>query len=146
MDANYWKDFRRTTGTLTWRLATSEDQPAIDRIREASERLLNEKQKSPALFGRPVLLALVAEDAEGNVVDALYLEATVEVCKVGSSPIGLIETAGLESDLYSWLRGMGFKTATIRTRRSLKAKMRVALTLLGFTCEDDKFSRWTRDL
>lgn len=145
MDASFWKDYRRTTGELTWRLAVPEDQPAIDRIKEVSERLLNEKQKSPALFERPVLLALVAEDAEGNVVEVLYLEAQVEVVKMSCSRTGLIETAGLESDLYAWLRGMGFKTATIRTRKSLKDKMSAALTFLGFTC-DDKFSHWTRDL
>lgn len=145
MDASFWKDYRRTTGELTWRLATLEDQPAIDRIKEVSERLLKEKQKSPALFDRPVLLALVAEDAEGNVVEVLYLEAQVEVVKMSCSQTGLIETAGLESYLYAWLQGMGFKTATIRTRKSLKDKMSVALTFLGFTC-DDKFSHWTRDL
>jgi hypothetical protein len=131
---------------LTWRLALPEDQPAIDRIKEASERLLDEKQKSPALFERPVLLALVAEDDTGQVVDALYLEAQVEVVKIGCSSTALVETAGLESDLYTWLRGMGFKTATIRTRKSLKEKMAYVLEYLGFECEDDTFSRWTRDL
>lgn len=146
MDASFWKDFRRTTGELTWRLALESDQPAIDRIIEASERLLDEKQKSPALFGRPVLLALVAEDESGAVVDCLYLETTVEVCKVGCSTTALIETAGLESELYTWLRGMGFKTATIRTRKSLKEKMAYVLEFLGFECEDERFSRWARDL
>lgn len=146
MDAKYWEDYRRTTGELTWRLATPEDQTAIDRIKEASERLLDEKQKSPDLFSRPVLLALVAEDAEGKIVDALYLEAQVEVVKIGCSETGLIETAGLEADLYAWLRGLGFKTAIIRTRRSLKEKMAYVLGLLGFHCEDDEFSRWTRNL
>lgn len=146
MDAIFWKNYSKVTGKLRWRLATPEDQPAIDRIREVSERLLNEKQKSPALFDRPVLLALVAEDEFGVVVDCLYLEATVEVCKSGCSTEALIETAGLEADLYTWLRGMGFKTATIRTRKNLKEKMRPVLERLGFTCEDDEFSRWTRDL
>ena len=146
MDANFWKGYSRNTGNLTWRLATPADQPAIDRIKNVSERFLHEKQKSPALFDRPVLLALVAEDAEGKIVDALYLEAQVEVVKVGCSEDGLVETAGLEADLYQWLRGMGFKTATIRTRKSLKEKMRVVLEHLGFHCEDDSFSRWTRDL
>ena len=111
-----------------------------------SERLLRETQKSPALFDRPVLLALVAEDVDGTVVDCLYVEAQVEVVKVGCTVAGLEETAGLESDLYAWLRGMGFKTATIRTRKSLKEKMRTVLEHLGFHCEDEEFSRWTRHL
>jgi hypothetical protein len=146
MDASFWKDFRRTTGNLTWRLAVPEDQPAIDRIKEASERLLDEKQKSPALFGRPVLLALVAENDAGDVVDAMYLESTVEVIKIGCSETAMVETAGLESELYSWLRGVGFKTVTVKTRKSLKDKMGYVLEYLGFRCEDDAFSHWSRDL
>jgi hypothetical protein len=146
MDATFWMKYRKTTGDLTWRLATPEDQAAIDRIKEASARLLNEEQKSPALFSRPVLLALVAENPAGEVVEALYLEAQAEVVKIGCSPTTLLETAGIESDLYAWLRGIGFKTATIRTRKSLKEKMAPVLEFLGFSCEDDEFSRWTRHL
>jgi hypothetical protein len=146
MDYEFWRDYRKATGGLTWRLARKEDQPAIDRIREASERLLVERQKSPDLFAKPVLLAFVAEDAMGEVVDALYLEAQVEVIKIGCSPTALVETAGLESDLYAWLRGMGFKTATIKTRKGLKWKMSAVLEYLGFSCEDDNFSHWKRDL
>ena len=146
MDASFWRSYRKCTGDLTWRLATLDDQPSINRIKEASERLLDEKQKSPALFDRPVLLALVAEDVEGKIVDLLYLEAQCEVIKVGCSESALVETAGLESDLYAWLRGMGFKTATIRTRKSLKQKMTPVLEFLGFACEDSEFTRWTRNL
>ena len=146
MEVNFWKNYSKTTGELRWRLAVPEDQSAIDRIKETSERLLDEKQKTPDLFGRPVLLALVAEDQRGEIVDCLYLETTVEVVKVGCSSTSLIETAGLESELYAWLRGMGFKTATIRTRKSIKEKMAYVLEFLGFRCEDDKFSHWKRDL
>ena len=146
MDANYWDGYRRDTGKLVWRLAKPEDQPAIDRIKIASQMVLHEIQKSPDLFARPVLIALVAEDAEGKIVDCLYVEAQVEVVKMGCSEDSLTETAGLEADLYSWLYGLGFKTATIRTRKSLKEKMRVVLEYLGFRCEDDDFSHWTRDL
>ena len=146
MNADYWKDYRRCTGNLCWRLATPADQPAIDRIKEVSERLLHEKQKSPDLFSRPVLLALVAEDAKGNIVDAIYLEAKVELIKVGCSEVGLKEQAGLEPELAEWLTGMRFKTLTIRTRKSLKEKMRFVLEYLGFHSEDDDFSHWTRNL
>lgn len=146
MDATFWQDYRKTTGDLTWRLATKEDQAAIDAIRESSEKSLGEKQQDLNLFARPVLLALVAEDAHGVVVDAMYLEAQIEVRKVGCSPVALVETAGIESELYAWARGMGFKTVTIRTRKSLKEKMVAVLEYLGFECSDDKFSHWTRDL
>jgi methyl coenzyme M reductase subunit C-like uncharacterized protein (methanogenesis marker protein 7) len=146
MDANFWKDYTKNTGLLTWRLALPEDQPAIDKLREATERTLREKQKAPDLFARPVLLALVAEDADGEIVDAMYAEAQVEIVKMGLSETGLLETSGIAPDLDEYLRGMGFKTATIRTRKSLKEKMSVVLEYLGFECEDGPFSRWTRDL
>lgn len=146
MNANFWNNWCKSTGSLTWRVAVREDQPAIDKLREASERLLNEKQKTPDLFNRPVLLTLVAEDRQGNLVEALYLEVQVEVIKIGCSSVALVETAGLEANLYAWLRGLGFKTATIRTRKSLKEKMSTVLEFLGFRCEDETFSRWTRDL
>jgi hypothetical protein len=146
MDANYWKDYRKTAGDLTWRLAAPEDQPAIDRIRETSERLLNEKQKAPNLFAAPVMLALVAEDAAGSVVDALYVEAQVEIVKMGLSSESFTATMDIEKDLYAWLRGIGIKRATVRTRSSLMEVMRPVLSFLGFECEDDDFSHWKRDL
>ena len=146
MDSNYWKDYRRTAGDMVWRLAMPEDQPAIDRIRETSERFLNETQKAPNLFAAPVMLALVAEDANGNVVDLLYLEAQVEVVKMGCSSESFTATMDIEKDLYAWLRGAGIKTATVRVRRTLKERMRSVLSFLGFECEDDEFSHWTRHL
>lgn len=146
MQVSAWKDYQRTTGNLTWRLATPEDQPAIERIRKASERLLGEKQKEIDLFKFPILLALVADDAHGRIIDAVYVEAQVEIVKVGCTEPGLVETAGIEPELYASLRGWGFKTAIVRTRRSLKEKMSFVLTYLGLRCEDDDFSYWRRDL
>lgn len=146
MDANYWRDYRRTAGDLVWRLAIPEDQPAIDRIREVSERLLNEKQKSPNLFGAPVMLTLVAEDTAGNVVEALYVEAQVEIVKMGLSADSFTATLDIEKDLYAWLSGLGIERATVRTRLSLKDRMRPVLSFLGFENEDDDFSHWKRDL
>ena len=146
MDASFWKDYRKTTGKLTWRLATADDLPKIRRIRNISERFLHQRQSQISLFSPPVLLTLVAENEHGKIVECLYIQSVVEISKISCTEAGFEETAGLEADLYQWLRGMGFKTATIRTRKSLKEKMRVVLEHLGFHCEDDSFSRWTRDL
>ena len=146
MSAKFWDEYRKTTGELTWRLATTEDQPAIDRIRETSERLLNEAQKNPDLFAVPIMLVLVAENPIGEIVDALYVEAQVEVVKIGCATESFIETLDLQSDIHAWLRGLGIKTAIVRTRLSLKEKMRYVLSFLGFECQDDEFSYWKRDL
>jgi hypothetical protein len=146
MDVNFWKDYRKTTGLLTWRLATEADQPVIDKIRETTARMLKEKQKELSLFRSPVILTLVAETMLGDIVDVLYVEAQVEIIKIGVSETGFIETAGIADDLNEYLRGIGFRTTTIKTRKSLKDAMSVMLEYLGFNCEDSAFSRWTREL
>lgn len=144
--SDFWKDYRKTTGLLTWRLAKPEDQPAIDKIREETSARMKEEQKELSLFKSPVIIALVAETLMGDIVDVLYVEAQVEIVKIGLSETGFIETSGIASDLGDLLRSMGFKTATIRTRKSLKDQMSEVLGYLGFECEDNAFSRWTRDL
>jgi hypothetical protein len=146
MDVNFWKDYRKTTGLLTWRLATEADQPVIDKIRETTARMLKEKQKELSLFRSPVILTLVAETMLGDIVDVLYVEAQVEIIKIGVSETGFIETAGIADDLNEYLRGIGFRTTTIKTRKSLKDAMSVMLEYLGFNCEDSAFPRWTREL
>lgn len=142
----FWKDYRKTTGALTWRLAVPDDLLAIRRLRNASERFLNQRQRKIPLFSSPVLLTLVAEDETGRIVDALFVESQVEIIKIGCSQAGFDETAGLEPDLCAWLRGIGFKRANIRMVHSLKEKMASLLGGLGFSCGDKEFSHWTRNL
>ena len=144
--ADFWKDYRKVTGSLRWRLATPDDLPRIRRIKNVSERFLNQKQKNLPLFDPPVLLTLVAENAQGRIMDVIYVEAQVEICKVGCFESSFEETAGLEADLSAWLKGIGFKKVLINTNISLKDRMGKLLGNLGFNCEDGIFSRWTRNL
>ena len=69
--ADFWKDYRKVTGSLRWRLATPDDLPRIRRIKNVSERFLNQKQKNLPLFDPPVLLTLVAENAQGRIMDRM---------------------------------------------------------------------------
>jgi hypothetical protein len=144
MDAGFWKNYRRTTGKLTWRLATSDDLPRIRKMRNATERFLRQKQSQIGLFSPPVLLTLVAENEQGNIVDAAYVQAVVELCKITCNDVGFEETAGLAEDIFTWLRGIGFKQAIINTNHGLRERMRPILEKVGFKCEDDTFSRWTK--
>lgn len=141
-----WKDYRRRTGELVWRLATPEDQPAIDKLRKASERFLGREQSNPDLFRTPVLIALVAEDKSGAVVDLIYAEAQVEIVKVACSREGFKESWMLEKDLRDWLKSRGFNKAIIRVTHRLKHVMSDALTWAGFRSHDDILSYWTREL
>lgn len=144
--AEAWKDYRRCTGKLVWRLATPDDLPAIRRLRNLSERFLHQKQSQIGLFSPPVLLTLVAENEHGKIVDCLYVQSIVEISKISCTKAGFEEIAGLEADLYAWLRGIGFKQAIINTNHGLREHMRPVLEKLGFKCQDGMFSRWTRHL
>ena len=134
--ADFWKDYRRVTGKLTWRLATPDDLPRIRRIKNVSERFLNQKQKNIPLFDPPVLLTLVAENAEAKIVDCLYIEAQVELVKMGCSPESLAELAGLEEDLTIYFKSLGIKTVLATTLKKRADGMAPGLTDLGFkSCE-----------
>jgi hypothetical protein len=144
--AEQWKGYSKKTGRLTWRLAVPDDLPAIRRLRNIAERFLHQKQSQIELFSPPVLLTLVAENEHGKIVDCLYVQSIVEISKISCTEAGFEETAGLEADLYAWLRGIGFKQAIINTNHGLRERMRPLLEKLGFKCGDDTFSRWTRHL
>ena len=145
MKSEDWKGWTKTTGLLTWRLAVPDDLPAIRRLRNASERFLNQPQRDTPLFSSPVLLTLVAEDEPGRIVDALFVESQVEIVKIGCSEAGFAETAGLEADLSAWLRGIGFKRANVKMVHVLREKMGAVLGAMGFSCGDDEFSHWSRN-
>lgn len=141
---NYWKGYKRVTGELSWRLATPDDLPAIRRLRNVAERFLNKPQRNPGLFERPVLLALVAENSRGKIVDLVYVEAQVEIVKMALTAVGFQESIALEEDLAPWLRGLGFKTAIVTTNQTLKGKMEQRLKSAGFMCMDALLSCWKR--
>lgn len=141
-----WIGWTKKTGSLTWRLGTPDDLPAIRRLRNISERFLHQRQSQIGLFSPPVLLTLVAENEKGKIVEALYVQSIVEISKIGCTGSGLDETAGLEADLYAWLKKIGFKQAIINTNHTLRERMRPVLEKLGFKCQDGMFSRWTRHL
>src|ERR1035437_3948435 len=113
MDASFWKGYSKKIGRLTWRLATADDLLAMRRIKNVTERFLNQRQKVPPLLSSPVLLTLVAENEKGKVVDVLYVESQVEICKMGCTQAGFEGTTGLAEDLHEWLKGVGFKSANI---------------------------------
>ena len=144
--SEFWRGYKKVTGRLTWRLATPDDMPAIRRLRNVSERFLHQRQSQIGLFSPPVLLTLVAENAQGKIVDCLYVQSIVEISKIACTGPGLDETAGLEEDLCLWLKGIGFKQAIINTNHTLRERMRPVLEKLGFKCQDGMFSRWTRHL
>jgi len=144
MNESFWKDYRKATGKLTWRLATSDDLSALRRLQKISERFLGAPQKNPCFFAAPVLLTLVAEDSSGKIVDALYVEAQVELVKLACTERGFRESAELEEDLSHWLRSIGFKTVLVTTSEKVRDRMKSLLSKLRFRPMDGVLSYWRR--
>ena len=144
--AQFWHNYERRTGALTWRIATPADLPAIRRLRSVVERFLGKPQRSLSLFEKPVLLALVAENANGKIVDAVCVEMAVEIIKVSCTEKGAEEVAALEDDLYHWLRDLGFQTVWAATMPRMKSRMAVLFERVGFKCLDGVMSCWRRRL
>ena len=142
--SEFWRGFSKCTGRLTWRLATADDLGSINRLKNVSERFLGQPQRNPSLFRMPVLLALVAENERGKIVDALYLEAQVELVKLACTAESLTELAGLEEDLSKWLRSIGIRTVLATTLAGPKGKMSSTLHRLGFKACEGVFSYFKR--
>ena len=139
-----WRDWSKCTGTLLWRLAEEKDLPAIRRLQNISARFTGVRQRNLSLFKLPVLLALVAEDEDGKIVDGLVIEAQVELMKLSCTAAGLEESEQLQDDLAPWLRSLGFRTALATTPPKLKDKMEPSLKRSGFKCLDQVLSYWAR--
>jgi hypothetical protein len=141
---SYWRDYSKKTGELTWRIAKPSDREAIERIRLVSERYMKQRQRKANLFEFPVMLALVAEDSSGEVVDLLFVEAQVEVIKMGCSEAGFEESAALESDLGAWLKDLRFDCVIATCPIALKDRMWKVFRKLKFWPLDDGLVRWRR--
>lgn len=144
--SEFWRGFSKCTGRLTWRLATADDLGSINRLKNVSERFLGQPQRNPSLFRMPVLLALVAENERGKIVDCLYLEAQVELVKLACTAESLTELAGLEEDLSIWLKSIGIRTVLATTLAGPKDRMAEGLLGLGFKSCDRVWTYFRRHL
>ena len=142
--SEFWRDWSKCTGKLTWRLVTADDLPAINRLRNISERFLGQPQRNPSLFRMPVLLALVAENERGKIRDCVYLEAQVEMTKMACTAESLTELAGLEEDLSKWLRSIGIRAVLATTVAHPKNTMANALHTLRFKSCEGIWTYWKR--
>lgn len=130
---------------MTWRAATIEDAAAIIRLWEVTDRLLG-KQDKPMLFARPVMLTMVAEDPNGKIVDAFYVEATVDITKIGASRRGFEGTIPIAEDIRAWLKSRGIHMARICVPLSIVERMSEGLKTLKFWPSNGLLSHWVRRL
>lgn len=141
-----WKSYQRTYSGLTWRLATLDDLPAILKLWKAKERFLGCAQDLAPLFSRPTLITLVAEDADGNIVDGLVAEAHIDITKLGVSRTGFESTIAVADDIADWLKERGFRMASIVVPKSLSSRMAGVLTKMGFRSKESRSVYWSKRL
>lgn len=144
--SDYWHDFKKCTGDLTWRIATPQDVFRIEELRKHTEKITGEPQLDPNLFAMPTLIALVGQDKEGKVVECVYIEAQVELIKMTCDPGSFKEIAMLEPEFSTYLRSLGIKWVLAKTLPRHSPKMGDGLKSMGFSCIDRVFSFWRRRL
>jgi hypothetical protein len=141
-DAERWRHWRATALGLTWRVALPEDMSSIERMWKAKRRVLGTKCPLPDLFKSPVLIALVAENNRGQVVDGVFLEAVVDVTKLGAKPEGLASLAEISGDLAAFVKGRKFRCITAAMPRHVSARMAGGLVRAGF--HEQRLALWDR--
>lgn len=139
-----WREWRQPSEGLTWRIAVPEDMPAIERIWRAKAMVLGVKAPLPDLFAPPVILTLVAEDERGRVVDGAFLEAVVDVTKIGARPGGFRSLAGIAEELACFVRSRKFRRVTAAMPRKVSDKMADGLERAGFVHQ--QLELWDRAL
>lgn len=87
------------------------------------------------------MLALVAEDKSGKIVDCLILEAQVEVSKVGCNAQSFLEASGLAQDLLNWLHQQSIRKAFLSLSRPGTPEQEQMLEEIGFRCTGTIYRR-----
>jgi hypothetical protein len=138
-----WRDWRAEAKGLTWRCALPQDMFAMERLWKAKGRVVGNDDR-PDLFAWPVVLTLVAEDDQGFIVDGVFLEAVVDVTKIGCSPEGFESLVGIAPELAGFVasRKMRFVYAILPTR--LDRVMGKLLKLAGFEDRGKMQSVWAK--
>lgn len=140
-DVYSWKDWSIQSNGLRWRMATPDDTAVLTALMDQVPLRWRNLDR-PDLFKSPVLLTLVAEDAEGTVVDGCYVEAVCEVVKLCMTPAGFNSMEELAPWLRRFMTLRGFRICQVTTPRRLARYMRAILELCGFHYVDDELSHF----
>lgn len=117
---------KTTSNGLKWRLAVEADLLAIGGLLAAMEARLG-KQDRPDFFDDPVVLTLVAEDAAGTVVSALYGEMTIELTSIGLDKPSMETVSEIFPDLHQFFGDRFYRVANIFVPKPLARLLRKLL-------------------
>lgn len=142
-EAEQWRGWRLEHEGLTWRIAQPEDLPAIEEILGGVERKYG-TQDRPDLMDVPVLITLVCADADGRIVDGIYVELVAEIVKFGLDRSAFSAYEKLLPVIGGLLQARKVRIAQMATLKRWSSAMALPLKLLGFERADGKFAYWVR--
>jgi hypothetical protein len=102
------------------------------------------KAQLPDLFAPPVVLTLVAEDEDGRIVDGAFLEAMIDVTKIGARPGGFQSLTGIAGELAAFARSRKFRRVTAAMPVKASERMAEGLKRAGF--ERQQLCLWDLEL
>lgn len=139
-----WREWRAEADGITWRVALSEDIPSIERMWRVKQRLIGKKETLPDLFKGPVVIALVAEDEQGWIVDGVFIECVADITKLSGNPHGFKSLTKIQGKLASFLGTRGFRRVTAAMTPRLSEKMGDGLRSAGF--DEQQLCLWQKEL
>jgi hypothetical protein len=140
-----WRDWKLEHSGLTWTVALPEDLPEIEAIIGTTEAKYG-AQDRPDLFSVPVVITLVCRDADGSIVDGIYVEAIAEIVKFGTNRAAFSAYDALLPHIGGLLANRGFRIAQIATLRRWAGVMAFPMKILGFERSDGRLAYWMRKI
>ena len=140
-----WRDWSLTSEGLRWRIAVAEDLPLLTRLLDAAHLKMGEQER-PDFFAFPVVLTLVAENADGVMVDGLYVEFEAYLRKIGLSRQGMLSAEALVPMLGSFLVSRKIRIARVAVPARLARVMRDSMRRMGLVEVSRAFSHWVMKL
>jgi hypothetical protein len=138
-----------TASGLKWRLYNKDtDAAAVTVLHAKQEEMLGRTMDLPNLAERPVVLPLVCEE-NGEIVGALYAEAILEICFVGTDPRVTASARFLKPEVVKFAKERRVRFIRMLCPKWVKdtaAIVSVALRRAGFVSTDEEYANFLMDL
>jgi hypothetical protein len=130
-----------------WTVLEPRHLGSVDELHDEQQKRLNIAVDRPCMVQKPILLSMGLEDENGKLLGGFYIEATAELCFIGTSRE--VTEAAIEKspEIYQLLQGMGIRwlRCNVPKKRGLLALLRGLLDRAGFYPET-KLVMFSRDL
>lgn len=92
------------------------------------------------------MLTLVAENADGVIVDGLYIEFEAYIRKIGLNRQGMLSAEALVPMLGSFLASRKIRLGRVAVPKRLAKVMGTSMERMGLIDVSEKFSHWAMKL